>query len=79
MSELPQAPWTELSIDFSLVPTASNEHLPVVIDKYSRLPIVELVRSTSSSSFIPCLDKIFSEYGIPEVVRSDNGLPFNSR
>ena len=39
---------------------------------------MELVRSTSSNADIPCLDKIFAEYGIPEVVRSDNGPAFNS-
>ena len=78
-SKLPKAPWTELSIDFGLAPTGSNEYLLVLIDDYSRFPVVELVRSTSSNAVIPCLDKIFAEYGIPEVVQSDNGPPFNSR
>ena len=78
MSKLPKAPWTELSIDFGLAPTGSSEYLLVLIDDYSRFPAVQLVRSTSSNAFIPCLDKIFAEYGIPEVVRSDNGPPFNS-
>ena len=78
MSKLPKAPWTELSIDFGLAPTGSNEYLLVLIDDYSRFPVVELVRSTSSNAVTPCLDKIFAEYGIPEVLRSDNGPPFNS-
>ena len=51
----------------------------VVIDDYSRFPVVEVLRSTSSKVVIPCLDKMFSEYGIPDVLRSDNGPPFNSR
>ena len=79
MSELPRAPWTEVSIDFGLAPTGSSEYLLVVVDDYSRFPVVELVRSTSANAVIPCLDKVFSEYGIPEVVQSDNGPPFNSR
>lgn len=79
MSELPNQPWAELSIDFGLAPTGSNEYLIVLIDDYSRFPIVELVRTTCSNPVIPCLDKIFSEFRIPEVVRSDNGPPFNSR
>ena len=78
MSKLPKAPWTELSIDFGLAPTGSNEYGLVHIDDYSRFPVVELVRSTSSNAVIPCLDKIFAEYGIPEAVRLDNGPPFNS-
>lgn len=73
MFKSPKASWTELIIDFGLVPTHCNEYLPVLVNEYSRFPIVELVRSTYSNAVIPCLDKIFSEYGIPEVVRSDNG------
>jgi hypothetical protein len=79
MSELPKQPWTELSIDFGLAPTCSNEYLLVLIDDYSRIPIVELVRSTSSNAVIPCLVKMFTEYGLPGVLRSDTGPPFNSR
>ena len=79
MSELTKQPWTELSIDFGLASTGSNEYLLVLIDAHSRFTIAEVVRSTSSNAVIPCLDKIFSEYGIPEVLRSDNGPPFNSR
>ena len=78
MSKLPKAPWTELSIDFGLAPTGSNEYLSVLIHDYSRFPVVELLRSTSPNTVIPCLDKIFAEYGIPEVVQSDNGRAFNS-
>ena len=39
---------------------------------------MEITRSTSAYSTIPKLDKIFSTYGIPEVVKSDNGPPFQS-
>ena len=53
--------------------------LLVLIDDYSRFPLVEIVRWTSSKVVTPYLDKIFSEYGIPEVVQTDNGPPFNSR
>ena len=45
----------------------------------SRYPVVEILHSTSAQAVIPKLDKIFAEFGIPEVVRSDNGPPFNSR
>ena len=78
MSNLPKAPWTELSMNFGLAPTGSNEYLLVLIDDYSRFPLVEIVRSTSSKVAIPYLDKIFSEYGIPEVVRTDNSPAFSS-
>ena len=50
----------------------------VVIDRYSRYPEVETVRSTKASSIIPKLDKIFATHGIPYIVKSDNGPPFSS-
>ena len=50
----------------------------VAIDEYSRFPEVEITTSTSANSTIPKLDKIFSTHGIPEVVKSDNVIPFHS-
>lgn len=77
MTDLPRAPWTEVSADFADLP--SGEHLLVLVDDYSRFPLVDIVSSTSASVVIPRIDKMFSEYGIPEKLRTDNGPPFNSR
>ena len=41
--------------------------------------MVEVLRSTSSKVVTPCLDKVFSECGIPDVLRSDYVPPINSR
>jgi len=76
MSKLPDAPWEELSADFAQL--ESGEYLLVVIDVYSRFPVVEIVNSTSASCVIPKLDKIFSEFGMPFMLRTDNGPPFQS-
>ena len=76
MSNLPSGPWREVSIDFC-GPYPTGEYLLVIIDDFSRFPIVELIRSTAASSTIPHLDKIFGIFGIPETVRTDNGPPFN--
>ena len=73
---LPRAPWKELSMDF-LGPLPSGDYLMVVIDEYSRFPEVEIVTSTSARSTIPKLDAIFARQGIPDVLKSDNGPPFN--
>lgn len=78
MSELPKAPWLEVSIDFT-GPYPSGDYLLVVLDEYSRYPEVEIVRSTSATTVIPRLDKIFSTFGVPEVVKTDNGPPFNGQ
>ena len=76
MSTLPNGPWLEVSVDFADLP--SGEHLLVVVDDYSRYPVVEIVTSTSAKAVIPKLDAIFAQFGIPQIVRSDNGPPFNS-
>ena len=75
MSPLPRAPWTELSMDFGQI--SPNHFLFVVIDEYSRFPFVEIVNSTSAHAVIPKLDSILTLRGIPEVIKSDNGPPFN--
>ena len=77
MSPLPAAPWKELSVDFAEL--HNKEYLLLITDDYSRYPVVEIVKSTSAMTVIPKLDKVFSEFGVPDIVRSDNGPPFNSK
>ena len=72
MSPLPDAPWVEVSADFALL--SGNEYLLVV----SLCSVVEILSSLSSKSVIPVIDKIFSEFGVPRVFKTDNGSPFNS-
>ena len=78
MTELPERPWQKISLDFS-GPYPSGEYCLIVVDDYSRYPVVELVSTTSAAAVIPRLDKIFSMFGIPEKSKSDNGPPFQSR
>lgn len=77
MTELPDYPWQRVSVDFC-GPFPSGHYILVVMDDYSRYPAIEILTSTSAKSTIPLLDKIFSEHGIPEVVKTDNGSPFQS-
>ena len=77
-SPLPAGPWTEVSIDFC-GPLPSGDYLLVVVDDYSRFPEVVITPSTSAKSTIPRLHAIFACHGIPEIVKSDNGPPFNSQ
>ena len=77
MSDMPQGPWQKVHADF-YGPLPSGEYLLVVIDRYSRYPEVEIVRSTKASSVIPKFDKIFATHGIPVSMTTDNGPPFNS-
>ena len=77
LQDMPKGPWEKVHIDF-YGPLPSGDYLLVVIDRYSRFPEVEIVRSTKASVVIPKLDKIFSVHGIPETVKTDNGPPFSS-
>jgi len=75
MSALPVAPWTDLSLDFK-GPLPSGKYYLVLIDDFSRYPIVKLLSSTQFDQVIPILENIFALFGIPETIRTDNGAPF---
>ena len=75
---LPISKWDQLCIDFT-GPFPNGLYLLVVIDEYSRYPIVKPVRSTSARSTIERLDEMFAMFGIPSVIKSDNGPPFQSQ
>ena len=77
MSNLPLGPWINLSIDFC-GPLPSGQYLMVITNEYSRFPIVEVVRSTAAEQVSQVVDKVFCTYD-PDVVKTDNGPPFNSQ
>ena len=77
MSELPSGPWGNISIDFC-GPLPSGNNLFVMVDEYSRYPIIDIVKFVSPRSAIPILDKVISTFGLPRIVKSDNGSPFQS-
>jgi hypothetical protein len=54
-------------------PLDTGEYLLVVIDEYSRYPVVEVVRSTAINAIIPVIDKSISQFGISKVIKTDNG------
>ena len=76
MTALSSGPWMEVAVDLA-GPFPSGEYLLVVIDEYSRFPEVEVISSTSAKTVIPHLHMVFSRHGIPDVVKTDNGLPFS--
>ena len=77
MTPMPDGPWQKVHADF-YGPLPSGEYLLVLIDRYSRYPEVEIVRSTKASVVIPKFDKIFATHGIPFSITTDNRPPFNS-
>lgn len=77
MSGMPGESWSALSADFC-GPLPSGDYLFLLIDEYSRYPVVEIVRSVCANTVIPVLDKVLSAYGIPNVIKTGNGSPFTS-
>ena len=77
MTETPSEAWERVAADFC-GPFPTGELVLVVIDERSRYPEIEIVNSTSAESTETALEKIFATHGNPQVLKSDNGPPFNS-
>jgi hypothetical protein len=63
MSNLPNRAWSEVSVDF-YGPFPSASYLLVIVDYYSRYPVVEILSKLTAKAVIPKLDNVFalSEY-----------------
>jgi hypothetical protein len=49
----------------------------LIVDAYSKWPACVPLRSLSSSSVVAEMERIFSDFGVPEIVMSDNGSQFD--
>ena len=74
-TSLPDYPWQMVAAD--LFELNGAKYLTVV-DYFSRFPEVVRLSSTTSTVVIATLKSMFARFGIPEVVRSDNGPQFSS-
>ena len=70
--EVRQGPWEKLGIDF--FEFQSTTYL-LIEDFYSRFPVVRKVSSTTASATTEALKRVFSEFGVPQTVMTDNGPP----
>ena len=74
--EVPSRPWSVLGTDLF---EEDGKHYLIIADYYSKTPIIRLLPTPSPSSVVvKLLKEIFSEYGIPDKVVSDNGPHFDS-
>ena len=51
----------------------------LTVDYFSRYPEVARLTKTTSSFVISKLKDVFARHGIPEIVRSDNGMQFSAQ
>ena len=71
MTNLPKAPWSKIAADFyGALPT--GETLLLVTDLFSKSPIVEIMKSTSYNIVSTRLDNLFSLFGYPGEITTDN-------
>ena len=75
---VPEKCWEKVAVDL-FGPMPSKKHVVVVQDMGTRFPVAKLVTSTAADKVIPVLSDIYNNYGNPDVHRSDNGPPFNSK
>lgn len=68
------SPWTWLSLDFGSFP--DGRVTAVIVDSYTKYPIVEILPSTAFNHLQPMLEKTFALFGLPQVIKTDNGPPF---
>ena len=72
----PTRPWQRIHVDFA--GPFRHKMFLIVVDAHSKWPEVIEMKSTTSSSTIHELRRLFSTYGLPEQLVSDNGPQFTS-
>ena len=75
--EPPSGPWQDVAIDV-LGPLPSGENLLVVVDYYRRFFEVVIIHSTTYRKMIEALTPIFTRYGYPFSLKSENAPQFVS-
>ena len=76
MSKLPNAPWEKIAIDF-FGPLSTEKTLLVIIDLYTRFPVVEIMKTTNVNAVINHLERIFSMLGYLNPIIRNNSPPFS--
>ena len=73
--EVPPGPWVKIGVDF-FQDHLGKKHL-IVADYFSKFPYVFPVASSHHFKTISHLRELFAAEGVPTIVMSDNGPPFN--
>ena len=76
-TKVPQKVGKTININY-LGSLPNGKYCLVLIDQRSRYPIVAFTTSTDATSLLKVLENVFAQYGLPDIVIADNGLPFSS-
>ena len=74
-SELPQYPFQVVSSDIF---HHSGCNYLVIVDHFTKWYTVEKLSYMHSKEVLTCFDEIFTSFGFPEVIKSDNGSQYTS-
>ena len=74
--EIPFAPWTLIEMD---VFTCEDHTFLLVVGMTSRFPVVRILSSETTRSVLNAIKGIYSDFGLPKRVLTDNGACFKAR
>ena len=74
--EIPLVPWTLLEIDIF---TCEDHQFLLVVDMSSRFPVVRILANETTRSVVNALKGVYSDFGLPGRVLTDNGPCFRSQ
>lgn len=73
--EVPELPWDKVGIDFC---KALDKAYMLLVDYHSKFIEIRNLKTTTASAVEGELKLIFATHGIPQIMISDNGPPFDS-
>ena len=73
---LPEKPWSRVHVDHAI--NFMGENWLVVVDAYSKYPIIHPTTAVSTRATIRLLEEDFAHFGNPHSIVSDNAMTFKS-
>ena len=68
--------WSRLHIDYA--GPIKGPYFFVIVDSFTKWPVVFKCKTPSTKTTIKMLQELFSRFGLPETIVSDNDTPFTS-
>lgn len=75
--EIPKGVWSRIHIDYA--GPVNNEYFFIITDAYSKWPEVFRTKDITSNFTVNKLREVFSRFGLPDTIVSDNGTQFTSQ
>jgi transposase InsO family protein len=72
----PEKPWERVHLDFA--GPLNGYYFLIAVDSFSKWPEVFMMTRTSTTETITALSKLFAQFGVPELIVTDNGPQFTS-